>query len=63
MTPFVELEEIRELDVDIRLFADDQGRCTFPSLTNLTRLGLLDDETREEAPLLSFEVRTSDFKI
>ena len=55
-TPFAELEKISELDVSTRLFGDDEGRCMFPSLTNLTHLGLTDDEVNEEAPVLSFEV-------
>ena len=35
---FVELKKIRRLHVQFDLFADRQGTCFFPSLTNLTRL-------------------------
>ena len=38
--PFIELQKIRELDIEFFLFIDFDGSCAFPSLTDLTRLDL-----------------------
>ena len=61
MEVFDELENIRELRVDFNLFADRDGNCFFPSLTNLTRLTLKTEEednrmhtTKVHVPLSPF---------